>query len=298
MKKKLKVIYNMIVVVNDFLAMNDGAVSSIHALKPMVVQFSGMLERIQTLEQELEKHPQKPAAAKDKLQYQLNALLVLYSAKHVAYAISTENPELEQRVTFSKTDLKRKSLLSRLNFAKTLYELNQQNLADLAVVGITADTQAGFLSTIQAFEAALPKAREHTSSVVVLSKEIQKLIMECSRLLATKIDKLVWAGMDSHPEFVAKYQYNRKRVQLPTSTLALKGMVTHSITGEPIRGVTIALGNTKVSSTIKGNFQVAHHEAGVVKIEFSKPGFVSKTVEAVIGVPGETTMLNIGLDSV
>jgi len=297
MKKKIKVIYNMLVVVDDYFGINKDVVAEIPALKPIVSLLTDSVVQIKSLDTALDKHPKKPAAEKGKIQVKLNRLMELNSSKHVSYAVSIDNLELEDKVTLTKADVAKLDNKSRLSFAKSLYDLNQENLTALATFGITPATQTDFQTTIAAFEAVIPKAREHVSSAAATLADLEDLILESYGLLNNKIDKLVRGGADLHPEFVDKYFNNRKLVQLPTFKLALKGVVTITGTGEPIRGVTVNLGDITVRSTPKGNFQVANHEPGMIRIQFSKPGFVSKTVEAVIGVPGETTELSIELDA-
>lgn len=287
----------MLVVVDDYFGVNKDVVTEIPALKPIVSRLSENIVQIKSLDTALDKHPKKPAAEKSKIQVKLNHLMEFNSAKHVSYAVSIDNLELEDKVTLTKADVAKMDNNSRLSFAKSLYNLNQENLTNLATFGITPATQTEFQTTIDAFEAVIPKAREHVTSAAATLADLEDMILESYGLLNNKIDKLVRGGADLQPEFVDKYFNNSKLVQLPISKLALRGVVTSTGTGEPIRGVIINLGDVTVRSTPKGNFQVANHEPGMIKIQFSKPGFVSKTVVAVIGVPGETKELRIELDA-
>lgn len=283
----------MLVVIEDFLVINNTIVLTIEGLKALVVLLSAKVVSMKALNQLLEKQPKKPAASKNKIETKLDTLLGFNSKKHVAYAVIKDDLDLELKVTFKKSDKGHMDDLSKLGFARTLYEANEANLVDLAKHGINATTQTDFLATINAFEAAIPKTRETTSSGATTLVDFESLVTETHNFVQKKLDKVVNGGDDVHAEFISNFYNNRKLINLAKSTIALKGTIKNSVTSAPIKGVIVSFGGHTVKSTKLGNFRIAHHEPGIASLTFSKPGFINKTVSATFNGPGETTILDI-----
>lgn len=77
----------------------------------------------------------------------------------------------------------------------------------------------------------------------------------------------------------------------------LEGLITDSITGAPLNNATVKiLGTTKQKqSDITGNYKTGYSTAGNYDIEFSKPGYVSRTITNVSLASGVLTQLDVKL---
>ncbi len=77
----------------------------------------------------------------------------------------------------------------------------------------------------------------------------------------------------------------------------LEGNVTDSISGMPLNGVTINILATTISkqTKINGDYKTGSAIAGTYDIEFSKPGYITKTITGVTLQNGVLTNLNVQL---
>ena len=297
MKKSISKIYNMLIVVEDYLVTNNVIVLTIMGLKTVVGFLTGNVKRLKKMNQDLSEQPDQPALPKLTIEAQLDKLLMFNSKKHVAYAVIQGDLELEKKVTIKKSELTRLDDKSKLAKATTLYESNETNLTALAPHGLTADTQTALKAKIDAFENAIPKRRETTTSGSTSLEDFESLVKETNAFLVTKLDKIVDGADEDKSEFVTTYFKNREHVDLPSSTIAFKGRVVDEA-GLPIMGVVITNGKTKFQTTKLGNFRLAHKEAGIFKFLFEKPGFKSKLVDITIGVAGERTTVVVILEKI
>ncbi len=79
----------------------------------------------------------------------------------------------------------------------------------------------------------------------------------------------------------------------------LEGTVTDSITGLPINGATIKVLTTpkQTASIITGEYKTGVLDPGVYDVEFSKPGYISKTISGVSLTTGNLTIVDAALSS-
>ncbi len=77
----------------------------------------------------------------------------------------------------------------------------------------------------------------------------------------------------------------------------LEGIVTDSVSGMPLNGVSIQILNTSVSkkSKLNGEYKTGLAQAGIYDIQFSKAGYTSKTISGVALNNGILTNLNVQL---
>jgi len=187
---------------------------------------------------------------------------------------------------------------NKLAFAKTLYETNNTNIANLADYGITPATQASFLVVINDFEKVIPKTRETTTTGATTLADFEAIVKDAQDFVAARLDKVVAAGAEDQSEFVSTYYRNRRLIDPPTRTISLKGTVKGIANSLPIKSVKIKVGSTSIKSTAKGNFLLLNKAEGTYTITFEKQGYKTLSIQIVINPQGETTVLNVVLEKV
>jgi hypothetical protein len=127
----------------------------------------------------------------------------------IAYANSVNNPELKQKVDYSKSDL----INSRDNIiverANIIIAAANENLLALTPYGITAGSISAATTISENFEDAIPTTRiaivEHKTATQNLTIKIK----EAMDILRNQLDNLIYAYETTHPDFFKDYKSAR-----------------------------------------------------------------------------------------
>jgi len=100
---------------------------------------------------------------------------------------------------------------------------------------------------------------------------------------------LALENTDSAVLFIFKPTYQR--------ACYLEGTVTDSLTGKAIYAAKVELLTTKIidSTVLSGNYKTGYPDAGTYNVRFSKPGYITRTINGVKLTGGNVTTLNVKL---
>lgn len=248
-------------------------------------------------------------ANKNMLRTNLIVLAIDVARRVVAYATNVNNNSLLKLVDYTESDLKRSSDSNLVSICQVIRDNANTNVTALAAYGVTAAVLTTLQTAITNFNAAIPKGRVDTTD----SGEATKILANLFKTLATnweKIDTLVEMVRTSQPNFYDEYQKVRKVIETGSGSLAVKGLVTDAMTGEPVKGATLSFsleGNNGMAKAAKaatesvvkktadkGGFNIKSLPSGMYTVTIKKVGYADQ-VATVAVADGELTDLNIQL---
>lgn len=225
-----------------------------------------------------------------------------------AFAKFTNNATLAQEVNISESKLRQASDTGVRDYAQIAYDRAQANLAALAPYGITAATQTTLLTNINAYNASLGKPGVSRAESGKTTQQLKTLFKTADAALAN-LDAAVEIIRLSQPDFYNAYHKARKIIYTGTGSLAVKGMVTDAVTGEPLKGVTVAFSKDGVATKAKavgakpelvkktaekGGFNVKTLPAGMYTVSIRKNGYAEQVTTVAVS-DGEMSELNVQL---
>lgn len=233
-----------------------------------------------------------------------------YSRKLGAFAKFTNNSVLAKEIKFTEGKLRMSSDTAVRDIAQIVYNKAQALLASLASYGISAATQTSLSNAITAYNASIGKPIAGRTEHKLITKQLANLFNVAETALAN-MDAAVEIVRLTQPAFYAGYKNARKVVVTGSSSLALKGLVTDAISGEPIKGATLSFaleGNqsfaraaneafeTVIKKTaLKGRFNIKSLVSGIYRVTVKKVGYSDH--EATVAVADdELTEVNIKLN--
>jgi hypothetical protein len=247
--------------------------------------------------------------AKKQLRATLIAQAIDVSRRVVAFATNANNSALLALVDYTESDLKKASDQKLVSICQVIYENANTNVAALASYGVVAKTLSTLQTSITSFNSSIPKGRVDTTDSGDATQQLTTLFKTLTTNWA-KIDTLVEMVRTSQPNFYNEYQKVRKVIETGTGSLAVKGLVTDAMTGEPIKNATLSFsleGNNitaKVAKAAtdsvikktaeKGGFNIKSLPSGMYTVTIKKVGYADQ-VATVAVADGELTDLNIQL---
>ena len=310
MKTKQENRFSMYLAVVDFCEKNTGITTTLP-------NFSINLSKLKTTNEQIHVIAEVQAAdisgttvGKNDSRENLVVLGADTSRKLVAYATLTKNQKLLKEIKYTESDLRHLPDTNLANVVKLIYDRAQTHLASLASYLVTAETQAALLQAINDYKLALPAPRVEKVSQEQATKQLAALFVTGDEALAA-MDVVVEIVRLTEPDFYAGYKSVRKIIELGSGTLAVKGLVTEALTGEPVPGVVItfwpdgdmlktaATGEASLvkKTAAKGGFNVSSLPAGTYRITLQKPGYAEQTLTIFVN-DGELTTVDVKLAKV
>jgi hypothetical protein len=227
----------------------------------------------------------------------------------LAYASNINNYELQALVKYNESDLKKCSDSTLENNCRIVHFNVNANLSELETYGVTTAMITGLQTTINNFDAAIPKKRIDTITGGMATRILAGLFKTLSANWA-KIDLLVGIVRTSQPNSYNEYKSIRKVIRLSSGVMALKIKVINAQTGEPEAKVKLSIlpdkdvlkknpfsgKKTLVRKTAKGGgVNIQNMANGTYLVTAQKFGFKDATGTVYI-VSGEMFVLEIRME--
>ena len=273
--------------------------------------FVNTITQIQTVAEQQKISKKGVTDNKNNLKDSLIVTTADYARKLGVFAKFTNNATLAQEVKFSESKLRQVADTAVKDYAQIVYDRAQTNIAALATYGITAATQTALLASITAYNASIGKPSASRTESSQITKQLDSLFKTADGALAN-MDAAVEIVRISQPAFYDGYKNARKVVETGVGSLALKGLVTDALSGEPIKGATlsfaldggISLAKAKSATATtesivkktadKGRFNIKSLPSGMYTVTIKKVGFADQVATVAIA-DGELTELNVQL---
>lgn len=246
---------------------------------------------------------------KNNLKETLIVMTADYARKLGVYAKFTNNATLAQEVKFSESKLRQIADTAVKDYAQIVYDRAQTNVAALATYGITAATQTTLLNAINAYNASIGKPGVSRNESGQNTKQLEALFKTADAALAN-MDAAVEIVRLTQVAFYNSYKNARKVIETGIGSLAVKGLVTDAMSGEPLKGVTLSFsleGNNGLAKAAKaatesvvkktaekGGFNIKTLPSGMYSVTIKKVGYVDQVVTVAVA-DGDLTELNVQL---
>ncbi len=292
-----------------FLLANGAITTSLPNFSVYFATVQTTNSQILTAKVQQEANKSGDTATKKMLRTNLIALAIDVIRKEIAYATNVNNAGLLKLVDYTESKLKRSSDSNLISISQVIRDSANANLAALSVYGVTSVVVAALQTAITSFNATIAKGRVNTTD----SGEATTLLTGLFKTLTTnweKIDTLVEMVRTTQPVFYDEYQKVRKVIVAGSAKLAVKGLVTDALSGEPVKGAVLSFlpeggsslakaaktptGSIVKKTAAKGRFNIKSIPAGVYTVTIQKIGYADQ-VTTVTVADGELTDLKVQL---
>ena len=274
---------------NMFLAVKEFFVTWIAMLNllPHFTDFhSSFLEELQIIQALSEQQlfdKKRNGVIERRKEFKLTLITIAAQAadKLYACALFIEDQVLQNELHYSLSKMKQSSDTTVLKWSKGIYDRINKHLTEAASYGLTEATQIDFKSMIDAFEVLMPSQRVSATQKKFVTEQLVEHFDNADESLL-QIDALVKILASTEPTVYSMYDQRRKILNYGTRTLALRGLITDSITKLGLKGVTIEFLNEdgkplqpsliKKSAT-KGGFNIKSLAEGIYKVKMKKVGY-------------------------
>lgn len=184
-----------------------------------------------------------------------------------AYAVTTANDPLKQKVNYTYSDLIRTREESLTARCQTIHDAAVENDSALLNYGVTTAMITDLEAAITNFSAQTPKPRVAINERKTLRTNLVALFKETDTILQDRMDKIVVTFKAAHPDFVKTYESARKIVDPPHTTTQLKGTVADKATATPIKDAKVTV--TATPETVANNSTTATADPITVQTDAS-----------------------------
>ena len=249
---------------------------------------------------------------KKQLRLNLNALASDTARKLTSFAKLNDNFTLLGEVNYTESDFKRFSDIEARDHAQIVHNKANDNLPLLLDYTINPATQITLQNAIISFCNVMPAPRIGTTLKSQATKQLINLFKTAETALG-KMDAAVELLRLTDPNFYNGYKSARKVINKGNGKLAVKGSVSDSKNGEPIKGVTVAFMHNgepvatmqanNVQATVskttasKGGFNIKSIPAGTYHVSFKKAGYAEQMMTVNVN-DGEMTIVDVTLEKV
>ena len=213
---------------------------------------------------------------------------LLYANKLHSFAKHKRDPVLINNTKLTKRELQVASEIKLLNIAEGISGLIDENLAELVLYKLNADTQKAFREDIDGFKNSLPSRSEYSTTVNAYNDLIQAGFDMCDEAI-DDMDEGVKVIVDEEPEFYNGYWVVRRIPQFGRGSLQAQGSVKDE-NGNAIPGVKLhfykpdeldeALLMKK--SAAGGGFNIYSMDEGYYVVKAEKVGYEDLEVEITV----------------
>lgn len=310
MKTKQENRFSMYLAVADFCEKHTGITATLPNFSINLSELKTTNEQIHGIVKTQAADITGTTAGKTNARENLIVLTADTSRKLVAYATLNKNQELATEIKYTESYLRHLPDTTLAVVPKLIYERAQDHLAALSGYVVTPETQAALLQAMDDYMLALTAPRIKKVSLGQAVKQLEALFAAGDEALAA-MDVVVEIVRLTAPDFYAGYKLVRKIVESGSRKLAVKGLVTETLSGEPVPGVTIsfwpdgdvlktaATGEASLvkKSAPKGGFNVSSLPAGTYRVSLQKPGYAEQTLTVFVN-DGELTTVDVKLAKV
>jgi hypothetical protein len=283
MKTTLENKYKMYLAIKEFFATWIAVLNLLPHFTEFHTAFLSDLQEIQNLsEQQLFNRKGNGIGLKrKKLKLALIELASGTADKLYAYALFNKDQILQNEVHYTPSVIKQSSDATVLKWSNGIYERAELHLSEAASYGINDATLADLRKSIGDFEISMPTQRISATNQKLNTTLLEGTFTKVDQSLV-HIDALVKILSSTEPILFTTYELRRKILNYGFRTMAIRGIITDSITKIGIKGVTIDFLNADGASlqpvvvkksAAKGGFNIKTFAEGVYLIKMTKVGY-------------------------
>jgi 5-hydroxyisourate hydrolase-like protein (transthyretin family) len=251
-------------------------------------------------------------ANKKQIRTNVNLLASDTARKLTSFAKLTDNHILLGEINYSESDFRNFSDNEARDKGQIVYNKAQEYITELPIYGINEETQIALQASLNLFRGVIVAPRLSATAKKQATVQLGVLFKTAAALLE-KIDAAVELVKLTDPIFYTGYKSARKVISKGSGKLAVKGIVSDTQSGEPVKGVIItfmhdgAMTLTEQStnrqpvvtktSAAKGGFTIKSMPAGIYRVSFKKMGYAEQVVTVNVN-DGELTTVEVELSKI
>jgi hypothetical protein len=209
------------------------------------------------------------------------------SRKMQAYAAVKKDNALLKDTKLTETDLSLMLDVELVKHATIMHDTVEEHLADVALYGLNADTQANFLNDIALYDASSPQIEKDKRDKKNITTNLGDNYKTADEIVST-FDKLVEIVRYTEPKFYADYKITRK-INITTETVQVITQVDDAETGTGIPNATVTFTGADSSTdalvkqtAAKGGLQIKTLAIDVYTVTVAKIGYATQTLSIII----------------
>jgi carboxypeptidase family protein len=284
MKKRLESKLNMYDAVIAYCNNNAIVTATVAAFQTALTDFSAKVADIRDTVQMAEDVIIGVAMDKTQAQKDLAAQASTIAAAVFAFAASSNNNALKEKVNYTSSDFLRlkDGLLGPV--CLNIHDAAQANLASLASYNITAAMLTAFSADISDYMDAVPSPRNAVTQRAANFQALEALFKEADSVLKTQMDKTALLFVSANPEFYTNYRNNRIILDAGSTPSQIKGKVLQAANSKPLEGASVQVVGEGVAgiSNNAGIFTLKPLQPGTYSIKVSKQGFADETINNIV----------------
>ncbi len=295
MYKQYDVAHNRTLVFEDFCAKNQIKLDS----KPLVAELIPMVPvkriELETVHKQRTKNTSVITAVKKSDKKTLGESLAKLNQLFFNYYIKIDEAEKTEAFTHTASYYTHGTdgiLFNEASQRIVNCETMGESLTD---VGITADDLIKFKEETATFKQVMQRPTEIRKENKILKEKEDSLIKDLDDIFNLRLNKVMSSTFEqSDPELFAAYKLAAKKENLGTRKLAMKGMIKHKETNEPMQGVHIIIPELNIDHKCrgkKGGYQIKNIDTGIFSITVEAKNFKTHKVNLVHN-EGETVEMD------
>jgi len=214
-----------------------------------------------------------------------------------SFAAASNNNQLKEEVNYPISELTRQRDEMLVPICNNISAAATANIASLTTYGVTATTTGDLEDAIEDYAAIVALPRNAVTQRSAYTEAIRNLFKEADAIVKLQMDKLALQFKTANLQFYNTYKNNRIILDAATSTTQATGLITDSVTNQPIASVAIQVVNQPYTATgnSTGGYAIKIPVPGTYSITFTIGGYNTKTVTGVVITLGQSTTLNVQL---
>ncbi len=201
--------FEMFLVVRNVLTGHTTAWQGLPAFVTAEAEFRDLVTQLETYTQQQDEAIAGNVQAKAEARQALADTAFQVAAATRAYGLVNGDPQLAARVDFSRTSFLYGRDSDALLHARTVRDAADENLANLADYGVTAELYGQLEDHIDAYAAVLEAPRGGIVERAVATRQIADTIAAIDAVLKERLDNLVPILAPANPAFAEAYRSAR-----------------------------------------------------------------------------------------
>lgn len=206
---------NALLSVQAHLSLNAELVGTIPALDAASEELAETIIAINANVQ-VQTSPSGAAQAKREALATLGDIAFEIAGGVLAFADQAGNATLAAKVQYSRSGITTGSSNAIVARCQDIVDATTENLSSLGDHGVTQAKLTALKQRLKAYDTLRTMPRQAKAAAAAATTQLAKLLPKARRMLANRVDKLVWQFRGSAPEFFEKYQTARAIVDAPT----------------------------------------------------------------------------------
>jgi hypothetical protein len=134
----------------------------------------------------------------------------------LSFAEKSGDPALAVRVKFARTAITGGSSNAVVARCQDIIDAATENLESLPDHGVTTAKVNALKQKLKTYDGLRVMPRQAKAAAAAATRQLERLFAEADRLLAKRIDRLMWQFRASAPDFCDRYHVARTIVDAPT----------------------------------------------------------------------------------